>query len=169
MTTPPLPVAGLDALDPRAAASALRPCCASRAWLDALVGGRPYRDLVTLTAAAESALVALDWPAVLEALDAHPRIGERAAGSGTEARWSRGEQSTAAGADQRVLAELHAGNVAYEQRFGHVFLICATGRSAPEIMAELTDRLDHDFDQEQAVVRAELQAIVRLRLAKAFC
>lgn len=169
MTGAPLPVPRFDALDEAAAAAVLRPCCASRAWVDAVVAGRPYLDLATLTAAADAALTALDWSDVREALDAHPRIGERATGAGTEAGWSRTEQSAAATVDERVAADLHAGNVAYEQRFGHVFLICATGRGAAEILAALNDRLGHDPELERTVVRAELQAIVRLRLAKALC
>ena len=100
-------------------------------------------------------------------VDAHPRIGERATGSGTEAGWSRNEQAAAATVDERIAAELNAGNVAYEHRFGHVFLICATGRAATEILAALNARLGHDPELERTVVRAELQAIVRLRLAKA--
>jgi len=169
MTVAPLPVRAFDALAAAAAAAVVRPCCASRAWVAAVVAGRPYGDLAALTAAADAALAALDWGGVREALDAHPRIGERAAGSGTEAGWSRGEQSAAATADERIAAELRAGNVAYEQRFGHVFLICATGRGAAEILAALNVRLGHDPALERVVVRAELQAIVRLRLAKALC
>jgi len=167
MTVAPLPVRAFDALDATGAAAVLRPCCASRAWVDAVVAGRPYHDLAALTAAADATLAALDWSDVREALDAHPRIGERATGSGTEAGWSRNEQAAAATVDERIAAELNAGNVAYEHRFGHVFLICATGRAATEILAALNARLGHDPELERTVVRAELQAIVRLRLAKA--
>ena len=167
MTAAPLPVAGFDALDEPAAAALLRACCASRAWVHAVVAGRPYRDFAALTAAADAALAALRWSDVREALDAHPRIGERATGSSTEAGWSRSEQSAAATVDPQVAAGLHAGNVAYEQRFGHVFLICAAGRPAEQILAALDARLTNDPAGERAIVRAELQAIVRLRLAKA--
>jgi 2-oxo-4-hydroxy-4-carboxy-5-ureidoimidazoline decarboxylase len=110
-------------------------------------------------------VTALEWPDVLEALAAHPRIGERATGADREAAFSRQEQSSAAG---ELAEDLHAANVAYEERFGWVFLICATGRTAAEILGALAARLGNDEPTEQATVRAELAAIVDLRLAKVF-
>jgi 2-oxo-4-hydroxy-4-carboxy-5-ureidoimidazoline decarboxylase len=157
-------VAEFDALDAAAAGALLRPCCTSRRWITSLVAGRPYRSLPHLVAASDAALTGLDWPDIAEALDAHPRIGERVGGSEREAAWSRAEQSGAAGhAD-----ELIEGNRAYEARFGHVFLICASGRSAAEILAALRERLGNSPETERAVVRTELRDIVRLRLAKTF-
>jgi 2-oxo-4-hydroxy-4-carboxy-5-ureidoimidazoline decarboxylase len=144
----------------------LRPCCASRRWLDAIVSGRPYGSLEQLSAASDDVLARLDWDDVAEALAAHPRIGERTAGNDREASWSRQEQSGAA--DPAVADELVAGNLAYEQRFGQVFLICATGRTAPEMLAALRSRLDNPIDVEREVVRTELRDIVRLRLIKTF-
>ena len=93
---------------------------------------------------------------------AHPRIGQRAAGQDRESQWSRQEQSTASGASTDVSTALHDGNVAYEQHFGHVFLVCATGRTPLQILEALTERLDNDEQTEQDVVRRELAAIVRL-------
>ena len=101
-------------------------------------------------------------------LASHPRIGERAAADSREGGWSRQEQSGAAGAAEQVRRELAAGNAAYEQRFGHVFLICATGLSAEAMLAALRSRLRNDPIAEREVVRGELVKIVRLRLAKAF-
>jgi 2-oxo-4-hydroxy-4-carboxy-5-ureidoimidazoline decarboxylase len=88
--------------------------------------------------------------------------------SDRETSWSQQEQAAAAHAGADVQAALGAGNAEYEERFGHVFLICATGRSATEILSALHSRLGHDPAAEREVVRAELIQIVRLRLAKAF-
>ncbi|HSV67167.1 MAG TPA: 2-oxo-4-hydroxy-4-carboxy-5-ureidoimidazoline decarboxylase [Mycobacteriales bacterium] len=141
-------------------------CCASTRWADALAAGRPYPDLAALCAASNAVLAGLDWPDVEHALAAHPRIGERAAGQGREARWSRGEQAAAASTDAAVQAELADGNAEYERRFGQVFLICATGLPAETILAALRARLAHDEPTEHRVVREELGKIIRLRLTK---
>ena len=90
------------------------------------------------------------------------------AGGDREAAWSRQEQSGTRDAPADVQAGLRAGNAAYEERFGHVFLICATGMSAASMLAALQARLGHDPAREREVVRDELMKIVRLRLAKAF-
>jgi 2-oxo-4-hydroxy-4-carboxy-5-ureidoimidazoline decarboxylase len=159
--------AGLDrfnALAPDGAAAGLTACCASRRWVGAMAGARPYGSVGALYAAAARHLAALDWSDVHEALAAHPRIGERAAGPGTEAAWSRAEQSGARDADARTAADLAAANAAYEAKFGFVFLIRAAGRSGQQMLAAARDRLGHDELTEQAVVRDELGQIVRLRL-----
>jgi 2-oxo-4-hydroxy-4-carboxy-5-ureidoimidazoline decarboxylase len=132
-----------------------------------MVDGRPYGDLTALQAAAREAVLALDWPDVEEALMAHPRIGERAEGDDREAAWSRQEQGGTDTASARTRAALLAGNVEYERRFGHVYLVCATGRSADDMLADLQTRLANDPAAERDVVRRELAAIVGLRLAKA--
>ncbi len=152
--------------DPPAAERDLRSCCASRRWAAELAGRRPFTDPEQVLAASAAILADLDWADVREALDAHPRIGDRASGGSTEAAWSRAEQSAAATADERVQADLVAGNRAYEDRFGHVFLICATGLSAETVLAALRARLGADEDTERATVRAELTEIVALRLRK---
>jgi 2-oxo-4-hydroxy-4-carboxy-5-ureidoimidazoline decarboxylase len=154
--------AAFDRLSSPAAQALLRPVCASDAWLAALVADRPYRSLAAAQARSDEVLAGLDWPGVEQALEAHPRIGDRPAGAGTEAGWSRQEQSTATGS----VDELRAGNLDYEERFGHVFLICATGLPAERILAALRARLENDPEAERDVVRDELAKIVRLRLAK---
>jgi 2-oxo-4-hydroxy-4-carboxy-5-ureidoimidazoline decarboxylase len=161
-------VAELDRASPGHAATRLRPSCASIGWIERLVGGRPYESLGRLTAASDAAIAALSWPDIEEALAAHPRIGDRAQGSGREASWSRQEQAATAGAGGDVQARLRAGNAEYEERFGHVFLICAADRSTEDMLAALHARLGHDPAAEREIVRAELRQIVRLRLAKTF-
>jgi 2-oxo-4-hydroxy-4-carboxy-5-ureidoimidazoline decarboxylase len=161
-------VAVLDGAAAQDAAVLLRRCCASARWVTGLVAGRPYGSLDRLLAASDAAVAGLGWPDVSEALAAHPRIGERAAGASREAAWSRGEQAGAAGAAADTAAGLAAGNAEYEARFGHVFLICAAGRSGAEMLAELRARLGNRAADEQQVVRRELGAIARLRLARTF-
>jgi len=147
-----------NALDQADAERELRSVCAAPRWARAVAASRPHPDLASLQATAEVALTDADLD---EALSGHPRIGDRTAGGA-----SRREQSAVAGADQDVLAALAEGNRAYEERFGHVYLVCATGRSAQELLDILRARLGNDPATERAVALAELAAINRLRLAR---
>ena len=164
----PIAVAEFDVAPAADAAAELMPCCASRRWISGLVSGRPYARLDRLTAASDALLARLEWSELESALAAHPRIGERATADGRADGWSRQEQAGTAAAPDSVRQELAAANVAYERRFGHVFLICATGLSAETMLAALRSRLGNDPVAEREVVRSELTKIVRLRLAKAF-
>ena len=152
-----------------APADRLRPmlaaCCDVPRWVDGLLAKRPYGDLAALTAVADQSLRELDDDEVDRALQAHPRIGDRPQGAGTEAAWSRREQS-GVGEDPGVREALAEGNREYEQRFGRVFLICATGLPAEQMLTSLRRRLTHDHATEVAVVREELRKIALLRLAK---
>ncbi len=182
-------VAELNGATAATAAGLLRPACASTRWIERMISGRPYRSMEALTAASDATIAALSWPDIEHALAAHPRIGARlpdqaaprdqggpqdqaAAGQGTprdrEAAWSRQEQSGTRDAGPDVQAGLRAGNAAYEERFGYVFLICATGMPAASMLAALRARLGHDPATEREVVRDELTKIVRLRLARTF-
>ncbi|TDD24675.1 2-oxo-4-hydroxy-4-carboxy-5-ureidoimidazoline decarboxylase [Kribbella turkmenica] len=143
----------------------LAACCDVPRWADGVLAGRPYADAAALTATADKGLRELDTADVDRALAAHPRIGDRAAGASTEAAWSRNEQS-GVGDDPGVRAALAAGNRQYEERFGRVFLICATGLSAQQMLSSLRERLTHDETAEASVVHEELRKIALLRLAK---
>ncbi|WP_067814409.1 2-oxo-4-hydroxy-4-carboxy-5-ureidoimidazoline decarboxylase [Nocardia inohanensis] len=166
----------LGSLPLEEAETQLLTCCASRVWARKMVANRPYADESSLVEAAKSGVGELTWMDVEEALSAHPRIGERAeavraeadsAGlSEREAKWSQQEQSGAAAADPALLAEIAARNLAYEQHFGHVFLIRATGRSAAEILEALHRRLHNSVEDERAEVRSELAEITVLRIRK---
>ncbi|MGW7682499.1 2-oxo-4-hydroxy-4-carboxy-5-ureidoimidazoline decarboxylase [Kribbella sp. NPDC054772] len=147
-----------DRLRPELAA-----CCDVPRWVDAILAKRPYGDVAALTAVADQALRELDDDEVDRALQAHPRIGDRPQGASTEAAWSRTEQS---GVDQDSREALAEGNRQYEDRFGRVFLICATGLSAAQMLSSLRERLTHDDATEAAVVHEELRKIALLRLAK---
>jgi hydroxyisourate hydrolase len=154
----------LNGLPSPAAEAELLACCHARRWARDVAAGRPYPDRGTLLAAADAASRRLGWDDVAEALAAHPRIGERAHGADREAAWSTREQSGAQGADSAVQTALAAGNRAYEQRFGHIFLIRAAGQSGAELLAALRERLGNDQTTERAVVADQLRQIAQLRL-----
>jgi len=145
------------------AAGELMTCCAVRSWAVRVADSRPFADEAALVATGRELAEQLTWPQVLEALSAHPRIGQRLLQPTTEARWSRQEQSGVSTDSRQAFI---AGNAAYESRFGHIFLICATGLSGEQMLAEVTRRLDNDVAREQVEVRRELTKIVELRLRK---
>ena len=139
-------------------------CCAAPAWASAVLAGRPYPDRASILAAAD---VELGWPDVLRGLSAHPRIGERAEGDSAEAAWSRREQAASVrSGDAGTRAALVTANRAYEDRFGHVFLIFASGRSQGEILAAARERLGNDEATERRVVAEQLRLIAGLRLER---
>jgi len=141
--------------------------CAAPAWGSAVAALRPYPSKEAVLAAADAAARSLSWPDVLRGLSAHPRIGERAEGDSKEAAWSRREQSTAASSgDDATKAALIAANHAYEDRFGHVFLIFASGRTQEEILAAARERIGNDEVTERAIVTDELRKIALLRLER---
>jgi 2-oxo-4-hydroxy-4-carboxy-5-ureidoimidazoline decarboxylase len=166
MTSPPTEVAEFNGLGAQEASALLAPACASSAWQRVVVASRPYRSVGEVAAVSDGVIKAMGWPDVEEALAAHPRIGERLGGMSREAGWSGTEQAGALAAPAEVATALQDGNVAYEERFGHVFLIHATARTAEEMLAALHERLTNDDEAERQVVRRELAAIVRVRLAK---
>jgi 2-oxo-4-hydroxy-4-carboxy-5-ureidoimidazoline decarboxylase len=146
------------------AAERLRACNAAPRFASEMLAGRPYPDARALVARAEQVARALPWDEVEIALAAHPRIGDRVAGASAEAEASRREQSSMADADTEVRAALVDGNRAYEERFDHVFLIRAAGRSPQEMLAELRRRLDNDVDAERVEVTEQLAQITALRV-----
>jgi 2-oxo-4-hydroxy-4-carboxy-5-ureidoimidazoline decarboxylase len=146
----------------RDAERAVLACCASTAFARAIAGGRPYPDPAALLAAIDAAFEALNWDDIVESMSEHPRIGDRAASGGMSAA----EQSGAAAASDEVRQGLADGNLDYEQRFGHIFLICASGLSGQEMLTRLRVRLGNDQEAERSVVHAELRKITRLRMTK---
>ena len=138
-------------------------CCASGTFAKAIADRRPYPDQAALLAAIDTVFSALSWDDIVEAMSEHPRIGDRSVHGGMSAA----EQSGAAAASDEVRQGLVDGNVTYEQRFGHIFLICASGLSGQEMLDQLRARLDNDEEAERTVVRAELRKITRLRMTKA--
>lgn len=153
-----------NAADSADAASVVGVWAAIPAWVDAVVAARPYASVDALTA--HAAALADEWSAVdLDAaLAHHPRIGQRPVGAGAEAAASRREQASMTDADDDVTAAIAAGNAAYEQRFGRVFLIRAAGRPPEQILAELRRRLGNDDETEAAEALGQLAEIAILRL-----
>jgi len=147
----------------------IKSCCGSPAWAEKLASLRPFADVTALLAASDNiwrSLSPQDW---LEAFRNHPRIGESvsgAAASGQSAAWSQHEQSNLAVAGQNVKSALAQANHAYEQKFGHIFIVCATGKSAAEILANLTGRMHNDADTELRQAAEEQRQITQLRLKK---
>ncbi len=144
-------LARLNAMPREEAEATLGACCSSRAWASAVSGRRPFSDPGELYAAADAEMAALGEQDVDEALAGHPRIGERKAGP--EGDQSRREQAGVQDAEAETLAAIADGNREYEDRFGHVYLVCATGRSADELLEILRDRLHHDAATERQIVR----------------
>lgn len=141
----------------------LMTCLRSRAWATRMLAGRPYASWAEVEEHAMAAARDLSDDDLAEALAAHPRIGDRPAGPGVEAGFSRSEQSGVAG-DAGTAAALRRVNEEYEARFGHVFLIRAAGRDAEEILAAARERLGHDPVTEGRVVREQLGEIAVGRL-----
>lgn len=143
-----------------AAMLAVLSCCESKAFATRIVTARPYLGEAALYAAIDAAFEGMTWDDIVEAMNAHPRIGERTGGI------SEAEQAGASAAGAAVRRALAAGNAAYERRFGHVFLICASGLSGQEMLDRLHARLENTPLTERTVARQELLKITRLRMKK---
>ena len=159
----------LNALPTEDAERELLTCCGSRAWARRMVAARPFRDTLELFETAAAIWWGLDEADWLEAFRSHPKIGERkaeAAQTDREQAWSAGEQAgvtSAADATRDALAE---GNRAYEARFGYIYIVCATGKTADEMLALLQSRLGNDPGEEIRVAAEEQRRITRIRLEK---
>jgi 2-oxo-4-hydroxy-4-carboxy-5-ureidoimidazoline decarboxylase len=161
-----LTLARLNALPLAEAEEHLRACCGSTRWVEAMLARRPFARVDQLLAAADDAWRTSgpkDWD---EAFAHHPRIGEHQAAapvSATAKAWSAAEQAAAA-AGVAVRAALAEANTAYEQRFGRIYLVCAAGRSAEELLADIAARMKNDPEREREVAVEEQLKITRLRL-----
>jgi OHCU decarboxylase len=151
-----------NALPVDEAAARLLPCCGSRAWARRMAASRPFHGIADLEEKSDRIWRSLDGEDWREAFAAHPRIGE------TGNRWSEAEQAGARGADARTLAELIEANRVYETRFDHIFIVCATGKSAAEMLGLLRARLGNDPGTELRVAAEEQRKITHLRLEKLF-
>jgi 2-oxo-4-hydroxy-4-carboxy-5-ureidoimidazoline decarboxylase len=134
-----------------------------RRWVDEVVAGRPYSDTDALRRQAHDSALDLTDHELASALSRHPRIGERPSSNGAEARHSRSEQAGVKAADAE---RLRAANLTYEQRFGHVFLVRAAGRTSADILAELRRRLYNDEETERAETVTALRDIALLRMGE---
>jgi len=159
----------LNALVPAARAEALATCCGATTWVATLNEQFPFSSTSALYEAADRiwhTLPEADWR---EAFTHHPKIGDMNAlreKFASTATWAAGEQGAVRQASQATLEALAAGNEAYERKFGYIFIVCATGKSAAEMLALLQARLPNDPSQEIRVAMREQAKITRLRLQK---
>jgi 2-oxo-4-hydroxy-4-carboxy-5-ureidoimidazoline decarboxylase len=151
------------------AAKEILPCCGSQGWAQGMASCRPFKDVATLLATSDRIwreLSAADW---LEAFESHPRIGDRekpAAATAQSAAWSAQEQTRAAVSDDSFKRALAEGNREYERKFHRIFIICATGKSAIEILDILRRRLSNDETTEVHEAAEQQREITQIRLRK---
>ncbi|MEM9069008.1 MAG: 2-oxo-4-hydroxy-4-carboxy-5-ureidoimidazoline decarboxylase [Myxococcota bacterium] len=160
----------LNPLSEEDAARALTRCCGSSRWVRGMLARRPFADDEALHAAADEVWATMERADILEAFTHHPRIGgdldalrEKFGG---DVKWSGDEQASIHDASEAVLTKLRDGNVAYEARYGFIFIVCATGKSAAEMLALLQGRMNHEPGDELAIAAAEQAKITHLRLEK---
>jgi OHCU decarboxylase len=148
-------------LSPAEARQALLRCCGSRRWVELMMAERPWPSTEALQACADRVWATMDRADLLEAFAAHPRIG-----AGAASGWSGQEQAGVRDAGTDTSQALAAGNLEYFERHGFIFIVCATGQSAAELLAALRARLGNDTETELRLAAAEQAKITRLRLAK---
>ena len=153
----------LNALADDEAARAFLRCCGSTRWAARMSAARPFRDAEAIAGSSDAIWRALDETDWLEAFAAHPRIGERTSGA---SGWSGEEQAGVAGAAEQTRRALDQANRDYEARFGYIFIVCATGKSADEMLALLGQRMRHDAWDELRIAAEEQRKITRLRLTR---
>ncbi len=149
--------------------STLEKCCATRPWIDRMAASRPFADDWAVKSAATEIWNSLPPDGWLQAFEAHPRIGDAKSLQtkfGNTSGWAAGEQSGAATAGEATISRLAAGNDAYFQKFGYIFIVCATGKSAEQMLEILEARLVNHADEELQIAAAEQLKITMLRLNK---
>ncbi|MGB7265046.1 MAG: 2-oxo-4-hydroxy-4-carboxy-5-ureidoimidazoline decarboxylase [Terracidiphilus sp.] len=160
-------LAAWNMADDAEALDAMMACCGSKRWAASMVALRPIGNVVELSEAADRVWGALQEPDWLETFACHPRIGERKAGAaGQSAVWSKQEQARTSTASERVLAEIAEDNVLYEERFGFTYIVCATGKSADEMLAILKRRLAGTREAELREAAEQQRQIMQIRLGK---
>jgi 2-oxo-4-hydroxy-4-carboxy-5-ureidoimidazoline decarboxylase len=158
-----------NALPALGAEAVLLDCCGATRWTKQVTAQRPFGSANALHAAADAAWQKMDRDAILEAFSHHPRIGQKTAtGSESHRRWSEGEQTGVRIAAEDVKSRLAQGNSTYYEKFGYIFIVCATGKTADEMLALLEQRLQNDAARELPIAAEQQRLIMRLRLEKLF-
>lgn len=171
MNEPPTKLDQWNAMPVDQATELARSCCGAAAWCRSLVDQRPHEDVDDLHVAADVAFDTLSDQAWIEAFSCHPKIGDleslkmKFAGNRT---WSLGEQAGVADADTATVERLAVANQQYEARFGYIFIVCASGLSAAEMLRRLLARLDNPASDELVLAAAEQRKITHLRINKLF-
>jgi OHCU decarboxylase len=160
-------LAEFNALPSAQAESMLMDCCGSARWAASVSSRRPYTTVEALHKTADAIwwnLERADW---LEAFSHHPQIGDKpASGSESARQWAEGEQTGARAATEEVKARLARGNRAYFDKFGYIYIVCATGKSAAGMLAILEQRLQNDLASELSIAAEQQRLITRIRLEK---
>lgn len=162
-------LAWLNSLPANEAAKELLQCCGSKRWARQMADARPYEDLAHVIANANEIWWSLDHDDWLEAFRSHPKIGEKKASetvSAQSSQWSGQEQAGVNAASTETTNALATLNRAYEEKFGFIFIICATGKTSGEMLSALRDRIEHDATEELPIAAAEQNKITELRLKK---
>jgi 2-oxo-4-hydroxy-4-carboxy-5-ureidoimidazoline decarboxylase len=162
-------VSVLNGLEPQAFTEGLIRCCGSQRWADAMLAARPFVSEAALFEVSDEAWAATSEADWLEAFRHHPKIGDRESlrqKFASTATWAANEQSGTSAASEDVLAALAEGNEAYERKFGFIFIVCATGKTAAEMLELLQARLPNDRETELRIAAGEQHKITRLRLEK---
>ena len=168
----------LNALEGDEATRAFLRCCGSSRWAETMAAARPFETAAAMAVAADTIWWSLDRESWLEAFAAHPKIGAGGVGGAGRAgeagrpgasrgpEWSDEEQAGVGGADDETRRRLADANRDYEARFGYMFIVCATGKTAGEMLALLERRLRHDAGEELRIAAQEQRTITQIRLRK---
>ncbi len=162
-------LASLNSLPPADAEHQFLKCCGSHSWAQQMSAARPFNSFTELTATAERVWWSLNPQDWLEAFRSHPKIGGKKAAAPTAAeaqQWSEDEQSGVRDSAQQTLDDLAGLNQTYEEKFGYIFIVCASGKSSEEMLAILRARLGNDAAEELRIAAAEQAKITKLRLEK---
>lgn len=162
-------VGDLDVMPETEVRALLTDCCASPAWVDGMIDARPWRDRDGILAAADQVWAACPREAIVDAIAHHPPLGRGKAAarlSEREKAWSAEEQGGAGSAEVRVRYRLNRANIDYTRRFGHTFILCATGLKAEDMLQAMRVRMMNDPETELMITAHELHKITRLRLEK---
>lgn len=162
-------ISHLNEMDDKALEAELLTCCGSKTWVKKMMSARPYTTISSLQAKHVQASAALEKDDWLEAFRAHPRIGEKKAATGTgeqAATWAKGEQARVAEASSTILDELAEVNRAYEEKFGHIYIVCASGKTAEQLLEIAKERLNNYPATELKRAAEEQRKITDLRIQK---
>jgi 2-oxo-4-hydroxy-4-carboxy-5-ureidoimidazoline decarboxylase len=158
-----------NSLDDDAAVGEIFPCCGSYAWAAGLASKRPFEDELSLISTSSKIWLALPEKDVQEAFGSHPRIGQKHAQSSATVKsleWSAQEQHGAISEDNSVMLELAEANRRYEQKYGRIFIVCATGKTSAEILNILETRMQNDAATELREAAEQQHQITQLRLRR---
>ena len=162
-------LAEFNALLAATAESALLDCCGAKRWTKLVAAQRPFGTVDALYGAADAAWRSMEREDILEAFSHHPQIGQKAvSGSESHRKWSEGEQSVARVTTEDVKTRLARGNREYYDTFGYIFIVCASGKSADEMLALLETRMQNDAARELPIAAEQQRLIMRRRLEKLF-